>query len=690
MKLAKGCAAAMLAFSLLGCGGNQNTPIASMVHFVGNIFGPGNLDGSVSEAAFYGPRGMAADSAGNTYVADAYNHAIRKISAQGVVTTLAGGSGVSGTANGTGTAAQFNSPHGIAIDSTGVVFVADSDNHTIRKITSAGVVTTFAGVAGTAGSTDGIGAAARFSRPVALAFDSLGNLFVAEQANHVIRKILPDGTVSTYAGTAQAFGQPPNPGPRATAVFSNPYGLAIDSQNNIYVADYGNHVIQKISSTIDDVSIFAGAANASGTVNGVGGVARFNVPNSIAVDASDNLYVADDEGRIVRKITQTATVSTLAGTPLLTGSADGTGSIASFGTLWGLVVSNNVLVAADAGNNNIRKLTLAGVASTFSGSAAVSGSTDAVGTAARFHTPYGAAYDANGNAYITDNSSHTVRKVTAAGAVTTIAGADGDSGSADGTGGVGGTARFNSPTGIAVDAAGNIYVSDYNNHTIRKISADYTQVTTVAGAAGVGGDTNGPAANARFSNPDGLALDTAGNLYVADTGNSIIRKITASTGAVSTLAGSSGINGAQDGTGTAARFDLPTGVAVDASGNVYVTDLINHTIRKVTSAGVVTTFAGTAGSSGSTNGTGTAARFKEPYGIAIDSAGNLYVTDYANSLVRKVTPAGVVSTLAGTAGSTGVRLGSLPGVLTGMYGLAIYGTQMLLLVNNGAVLVSNF
>lgn len=695
MKLAKGCAAAMLAFSLLGCGGSSSgvgnsNLIASMVHFVGNIFGPGNLDGSVSEAAFYGPRGMAADSAGNTYVADAYNHAIRKISAQGVVTTLAGGSGVSGTANGTGAAAQFNSPHGIAIDSTGVVFVADSDNHTIRKITSAGVVTTFAGVAGTAGSTDGIGAAARFSRPVALAFDSLGNLFVAEQANHVIRKILPDGTVSTYAGTAQAFGLPPNPGPRATAVFSNPYGLAIDSQNNIYVADYGNHVIQKISSTIDDVSIFAGAANAAGTVNGVGGVARFKSPNSMAVDASDNLYVADDEGRIVRKITQTATVSTLAGTPNVTGSADGTGSTASFGTLWGLVVSNNVLVAADAGNNNIRKLTLAGVASTVSGAASVSGSTDAVGTAARFYTPYGAAYDANGNAYITDNSNHTVRKVTAAGEVTTIAGAAGVSGSADGTGGVGGTARFNGPTGIAVDAAGNIYVSDYNNHTIRKISADYTQVTTVAGAAGVGGDTNGPAANARFSNPDGLAVDTAGNLYVADTGNSIIRKITASTGAVSTLAGSSGINGAQDGTGTAARFDLPTGVAVDASGNVYVTDLINHTIRKVTSAGVVTTFVGTAGSSGSTNGTGAAARFKEPYGIAIDSAGNLYVTDYANSLVRKVTPAGVVSTLAGTTGSTGVRLGSLPGVLTGMYGLAIYGTQMLLLVNNGAVLVSNF
>lgn len=576
------------------------------------------------------------------------------------------------------------------MDSTGVVFVADSDNHTIRKITSAGVVTTFAGVAGVVGSTDGIGAAAQFSRPVALAFDSQGNLFVAEQANHVIRKILPDGTVSTYAGTAQAFGMPPNPGPRATAVFSNPYGLAIDSLDNIYVADTSNHVIQKISSAMDDVSIFAGAANSSGYADGLGGAALFNTPYSLAVDANDNLYVSDDDGRIVRKITPGAAVTTLAGTSSLTGSDDGTGSDARFLTIWGLVVSNNVLVAADASNNNIRKITLAGVASTFSGSATLRGSTDAVGTAARFSTPYGAAYDANGNAYITDNSNHTVRKVTPAGVVSTIAGSAGNSGTADSTGGSGLTARFNSPTGIAVDTAGNIYVSDYGNQTIRKISADYTQVTTVAGAAGVGGDTDGPAANARFAGPDGLAVDADGNLYVADSGNSTIRKITASTGAVSTLAGSSGTNGFQDGTGPAASFNLPTGVAIDASGNVYVTDLINHTIRKVTSAGVVTTLAGTAGSSGTTNGTGAAARFKEPYGIAIDSAGNLFVTDYANSLVRKITPAGVVSTLAGTAGSIGVRLGSLPGVLTGMYGLAIHGTQMLLLVNNGGVLVSNF
>jgi sugar lactone lactonase YvrE len=626
-----------LVFTIVGCGGSQNagTSAASMAHFVGHIFGPGNLDGAVSEAAFSGPRGIAADSSGNLYLTEESNHSIRKISALGVVSTLAGGSGVSGSANGTGAAAQFNKPHGIAVDSSGVLFVADKDNHTIRKITSAGEVTTFAGSAGAAGSTDDVGGAARFNAPVALAFDSLGNLFVAEQANHIIRKILPDGTVSTYAGNAANGAGLPVPGPKANARFSNPYGLAIDSQNNIFVADYFNHVIQKIAAD-GTVSTFAGSANTADSINGVGGAARFNQPNSIAVDANDNLYVSDDDGRIVRKITPGAAVTTLAGTSNLTGSDDGTGSDARFLYSWGLVVSDNVLVAADASNNNIRKITLAGVVSTFSGSATVSGSTDAVvGTAARFSTPYGSAYDANGNAYITDNSNHTVRKVTAAGVVSTIAGSAGNSGTADSTGGSGLTARFNSPTGIAVDTAGNIYVSDYGNQTIRKISADYTQVTTVAGAAGVGGDTDGPAANARFAGPDGLAVDADGNLYVADSGNSTIRKITASTGVVSTLAGSSGTTGTQDGTGPAASFHLPTGVAVDASGHVYVTDLVNHTIRKVTSAGVVTTLAGTAGSSGTTNGTGAAARFKEPYGIAIDSAGNLYVADGGNSLVRK-------------------------------------------------------
>jgi hypothetical protein len=549
------------------------------------------------------------------------------------------------------------------------------------------VVTTFAGAATVAGSTDGIGAAARFDRPSALAFDNSGNLFVAEFGNNVIRKILTDGTVSTYAGTAFGIGRAPVPGVRATARFCNPQGLGIDSQNNIYVADTCNHVIQKISGLIDDVSIFAGSAGTDGNTNGVGAVARFKSPFGIAVDSTDNLYVADALGRTVRKITTGAAVTTLAGASNVEGSTDGTGGNASFSNLRGLVVSNNTIFAADEGNSNIRQITLGGIATTWAGVASQTGSNDATGITSRFSMPYAVAYDTNGNAFIADRSNHTVRKVTMAGVVTTVAGTAGLAGSADGTGG---TALFDNPTGIAVDAVGNIYVAESGNHTIRKITHDFTQVTTFAGAATVGGATDGPRANARFLRPEGLAFDSAGNLYVVDQGNSTVRKITVVTGAVSTLAGTAGTYDSRDGTGGAASFGTLIGVTVDASGNVFVTDNDYNVIRKISPAGVVTTLAGTAGTFGTTNGTGTAARFNQLFGIAIDSAGNLYVTDAGNSLVRKISSAGVVTTVAGTAGSSGIQMGNLPGVLSGMAGLAIHGSKMLLLINNGAVLVSDF
>ena len=218
----------------------------------------------------------------------------------------------------------------------------------------------------------------------------------------------------------------------------------------------------------------------------------------------------------------------------------------------------------------------------------------------------------------------------------------GGSGSADGTGAA---ARFASPSGVAVDSAGTVYVADGGNSTIRKITAGGV-VTTLAGTAGALGSIDGTGAAARFSSPTGIAVDSAGTVYVADTGNSRIRKITAA-GVVTTLAGSPGGSGSTDGTGAAARFYFPMGIAVDSAGTVYVADTGNSTIREITPAGVVTTLAGTAGATGSADGTGAAASFSSPSGVAVDSAGNLYVADRANSTIREIAPAGVVTTLAG-------------------------------------------
>ena len=289
--------------------------------------------------------------------------------------------------------------------------------------------------------------------------------------------------------------------------------------------------------------------------------------------------------------------------------------------------------------------------STLAGSASSFGSADGTGSAAQFNAPTGVAADSKGNVYVGDFGNHTIRKITASGLVSTLAGLAGSRGSADG---IGSAARFVYPWGVSVDSTGNVYLTDSVNSTIRKITPDGV-VSTVAGLAGSNGSMDGTGGEARFYYPRGVAVDNSQNsqnLYVVDTANSTIRKILPS-GVVTTLAGFAGSSGSTDGTGNAARFDHPSDVALDNAGNLYVTDQYNHTIRKITSAGVVSTMAGLAGSSGSTDGIGSAARFNGPSGIAVDGVGNVYVADEVGHTIRKVTPTGVVSTLAGLAGSRG-------------------------------------
>jgi len=321
---------------------------------------------------------------------------------------------------------------------------------------------------------------------------------------------------------------------------------------------------------------------------------------------------------------------TLAGTAGVLGSADGTGSAARFYFPSGIAVTTaGNLFVADQQNQTIRKVTKAGVVTTLAGTVGVTGSVDGTGTNARFYYPFGIAVTTAGNVFVADTYNHTIRKITSTGIVTTFAGSAGNIGSADGTGSA---ARFNFPFGIAIDKAGNLFVADSENSTIRKVTS-VGVVTTLAGSAGAPGSADGTGSAARFDDPYGVYADTAGNVFVADTGNHTIRKVT-SAGVVTTLAGTAGAPGSADGTGSAARFNNPIGISVSTAGNLFVVDEDNNTIRKVTSAGVVTTLAGTAGAYGSTDGTGSEARFNNPFGIALNKAGNVFVTDRLNHTIR--------------------------------------------------------
>ena len=273
------------------------------------------------------------------------------------------------------------------------------------------------------------------------------------------------------------------------------------------------------------------------------------------------------------------------------------------------------------------------VVTTLAGQAGANGSADGTGNAARFNNPADLTADSSGNIYVADANNNTIRKITPAGVVATVAGQAGVSGSAGGTGSA---ARFNSPSDAAVDSAGNLYVSDSLNHTIRKITPAGV-VSTIAGLAGARGSADGSGGSARFFAPEGSAIDSSGNLYVADTDNHTIRRITA-TGVVSTLAGLAGASGSSDGVDSSARFFYPADVTVDGAGNLYVIDTDNHTLRKITTSGVVSTVAGQAGASGSADGAGNSARFFYPTGIAADVSGNLYVADTNNQTIRKAMP----------------------------------------------------
>jgi hypothetical protein len=564
----------------------------------------------------------------------------------------------SGTLDGVGNNAQFNDPWGVTVDKNGYVFVADSGNDTIREITPAGIVTTIAGFAGTAGAADGTNSAARFNFPLAIAVDAATNIYVADTGNYTIRKVTPVGNnwvVTTIAGMAGNPGT--SDGTNGDARFGGPQGIAVDASNNVFV---GDNVRTNIASGSLRMITQSGTNWITSTI-----VNNLLFCTGVAVDKAGVVYVADGARAGITHII------TRAGTNwLVKAVTDTNGQIMYSSFISGGVAvdgASNIFLA-DYGNFDIEELTPSGanwVQSLLAGESSTIGSADGTGTNAQFYQPASLASDGAANIYVADSGNNSIRVVTTEGIVSTFAGSLGSGGSANGTGAA---ARFNNPWGIAIADSGLIYVADLFDSAIRRVTSAGV-VSPVAGSPGNIGTNDGVGSNARFEYPDGVAVDTNGNIFVADNGNSTIREITPS-GVVSTIAGLAGSPGASDGMGGAARFSGPSAIAVDRAGVIYVADsnqkaltyqpLLgitsiyeisgtgNYTIRRLAPVGtnwMVSTITGSPGNAGSADGTNNAALFTDPTGLAVDTNGNLYVTDgvYLGGAIREITPVSTIS-----------------------------------------------
>jgi uncharacterized protein (TIGR03437 family) len=550
------------------------SPAAAQFYNISTIAGNGRLQfgagGQATSARLVQPNYVAVDSAGNFYVSDMYFEQVFRVTPAGVITAYAGNGtqGFSGD-GGQATAAELFSPAGLAVDSANNLYIADFGNYRIRKVTPDGVISTVAAVA---------------TGVEAVAVDASGNLYVS--SGELVVKVNAAGTVTPFAGNGGS-GYSGDNVPAISASLFNPRGLCVDSAGNVYLADTQNNRIRKIN-TQGIITTVAGDATGGFTGDGVQATSTsLFQPSGVAIDSKGDLFISDGLNARLRMVNPSGIISTVAGGG--TSVLDGGALQASLG-------------------------------------------------------PLGIALDANGNVLVVEPGYRRVRRVVLAQeSITTVAGQlpianAGDNVPATST-------PLLAPDGVAVDSIGNVYVSDYTDQRIRKISPSGI-ISTIAGNGIPGYTKSGQASAAEIGNPQDMSFDPLGDLFFA-TG--AVQKIDIN-GALSTVAGGGGNGyGGDHGPATAAQLLGPTDAVVDAAGNIYISDRGNSVIRMVNTAGIITTFAGTAGKAayGGDGGPATAAQIFQPWQLALDQSGNLYIADWGNGRVRKVNSAGIISTVAG-------------------------------------------
>jgi uncharacterized protein (TIGR03437 family) len=649
-------------------------------------------DGGPATAAQIGSiQGVAVDGKGNLYLSDTDNSRVRKVDTAGIITTIAGNgtAGFSGD-GGPASGAQLNLPYGLALDAAGNLYIADLGNNRVRRVGPDGVIVTIAGTGVEGYSGDNVQAiGAQLYAPRNVALDAANNLYISEFEGHRVRKVTPAGVISTVAGTGVA-GYSGDTGPAILAQLNFPAGLAVDRTGALYIADSGNSRVRKILPGGVICTYLVSTPTAMPVANPI----ELSTPTGVAVDQSLTLYVSDASGRVY-SYTAAGVWAPFAGTGAFGYAGDG-GPAAS-----AELMEASHDVAADltgdvfiADGMRVREVSAAtGDIATVAGDGylhAVGDGTPA--TSAILHQPSAVEFDTSGNLFIADTGTERVRIVLATGIIQTLAG-DGTAGY-NGDGMAATAAELWEPTGLAIDPSGNLFVADTYCSLVREISAGV--ISTFAGTSDPCPDDpqessapaqQNPAPVKTFlSAPHGVCTGKDGSVYIVDTDNNRVL-VVPPKGVAATYAG----NGSQGyaGDGELARFgqlNLPSACALDGAGDMFIADTANHRIREVTAAGVIETVAGTgaAGYSGD-GGEATAATLYVPAGVAVDGNGNIFIADTGNHAIRLVTTDGLIHTIAGqgAAGFSGDGGEGLAAFLDSPSGMLLDGAGDLYFADTG-------
>ena len=646
------------------------------INTVAGVGRPTGDGGAASTALLNQPTGLVTDSAGNIFFSDQGAHLIRKIDTAGKITTIAG-TGTRGNSGDGGPALQATifSPAGLTLDPAGNLYFTDTFVDVVRRVGTDGKISTVAGSAKAGFSGDGGPAiSAQLNSPAAVAFFQ-GFLYIADTGNNRVRRVAPNGVISTVAGTGDDFGSRLG-GPGPNTPVSEPYGLAFDGAGTLYISEYGVDRVLKL-----DASLLLSPVAGTGQTGeaGDGGPAlqaALNGPSGLTVDASGTVYVVDQDGGRIRRIAN-GVITAVAGVGKYGFSGDGAAPLgAQLAAPYGIALdpAGRILVA-DKENQRIRRIDIPN-----SNIATISGGSSSVGDGgpalnSLLFGPSDIAFDTAGNLFVADDLNHRVRKISPAGIITTVAG--NGTGGFSGDGGDARNAQLRNPQGVAVDSAGNLLIADTGNRRIRRVNAS-GNIQTVAGNGSRGSSGDGSAATlATLSVPLGVTVDALGNFYIADFGSNRIRRVSV-VGQISTVAGTNTPNVlGDDGPAFSAGLLAPADIAIDAAGNLYIADTFHNRIRKVGTNGNISTIAGT-GDLGYTGdgGPATAATLALPTTLAVDAAGNIFFTDALNGRVRRVSAAGVITTVGGNGGlgfggDGGPALGAQLGYLAG---IAVDGT----------------